>query len=474
MLAQVERFAREVCGLRPDEPVVVAVSGGPDSLCLLDVLHRLGYPLVVAHFHHGLRPEAEQEMAVVEAEARRRGLPFFFKRGDVRAVSGRSLEDAARHLRYTFLFRVARSTQAQAIATGHTLNDQSETLLLHLIHGSGSTGIRGMQPRTLTPWSEHIPLVRPLLQVTRHETVAYCREHGLPTQEDPTNRDPAYTPRNFLRWEVLPRLTYINPRAAEALARAADILAAEDAYLESQLDRWWAQYARGAGEAIRLDRAALLALPLALQRRALRRAGQGRADFAAVERALALARRPGGPPHPWFGGLALWVEREALWIAPQEAPPAADAPQVRRETALAPGETIPLEGEWVLQASEALPADAAQEAWKVRRLTVWEIWLDAERVTWPLRVTTPRPGLRMAPLGMGGHTRKVSDLLGEAGVPWRLRARWPVVISEEDVVWLPGVRLSHTVRVTAATRQVVRLSIQREKGTLNAGRHHLA
>lgn len=466
MLALVERFAREGCGLRPEAPVVVAVSGGPDSLCLLDVLYRLGYPLVVAHFHHGLRPEAEEDLAVVEAEARRRGVPFFVERGDVRAAAralGRSLEDAARQLRYDFLFRIANKMQAQALATGHTLNDQAETILLHLVQGSGSTGLRGMLPRAYTPWSAAIPLVRPLLRVGREATVAYCQRHGLPAREDPTNRDPHYTPRNFLRWEVLPRLRHLNPRVVEALSRAAETLAAEEAYLESQLDRWWTRYARRVGEAMRLDRAALLTLPLALQRRALRRAAQGRADFAAVERALALARQPGGPPHPWTGGLDLWVERQALWVAPQDAPPTADGPQVLQEAALAPGETLPLGGGWVLHASALLPADAVPPLSALRRALPREAWLDAERVTWPLQITTPRPGLRMAPLGLNGHTRKVSDLLSEAGIPWRLRARWPVVISAEGkVVWLSGVRLAHEVRLTTTTRLVVRLSVDRE------------
>ncbi len=460
MLAQVERFAREVCGLRPDKPVVVAVSGGADSLCLLDVLHRLEYPLVVAHFHHGLRPEADREMAVVEGEARRRRLPFVFERGDVRAVARstkRSLEDAARHLRYTFLFRVANNANAQTISTGHTLTDQAETLLLHLTRGSGSTGIRGILPRTFTPWSPHIPLTRPLLRVTREETVAYCRKHGLPFQEDPTNQDPTYTPRNLLRWEILPRLKQLNPRVLEALSRAAETLAAEDAFLESQLDAWWSRYARLMGQAVRLERAALLALPLALRRRALRRAAQGRADFAAVERGLALALRPGGPPHPWIGGLALWVERDALWVAPQEAPPTADGPQVDENRLLNPGEIAHLGNGWLLQASEPQPATKAQ-----RVLSPWEAWLDAERLRWPLQVTTPRPGLRMAPLGMNGHTRKVSDLLSEAGIPWRLRARWPVVWSGEEVVWLPGVRLAHQARITSDTRWVVRLSVEQE------------
>ena len=463
MLTQVERFAREACGLRPEVPVVVAVSGGPDSLCLVDVLHHLGYPLVVAHFHHGLRPEADREMAVVEAEARKRGLPFVAERGDVRAAAqaaGRSLEDAARQLRYAFLFRVANARGAQAVATGHTADDQAETVLLHLVRGSGATGLRGMLPRAFTPWSERIPLVRPLLRVRRRDTVAYCREHGLPAQDDATNRDPNYTPRNFLRWEVLPRLRQINPRAVEALARAAEALAAEDAYLEAQLDAWWTRYARFLGRAVRLERAALLALPLALQRRALRRAAQGRADFAAIERALALARRPTGPPHPWVGGLALWVEPAALWVAPRDAPPTADGPQVPHEATLSPGETLELGAGWALRASPILPTEAAAEAFAALR-DPWQVWLDADRVTWPLRVTTPQPGLRMAPLGLGGHTRKVSDLLSEAGIPWRLRARWPVVRSGDEVVWLPGVRPGHLARLTAATRRMVRLALYR-------------
>ncbi len=462
MLALVERFAREVCGLRPEAPVVVAVSGGGDSLCLLDLLHRLGYTLVVAHYHHGLRPEAEAEMAVVAAEAQRRGLPWVVERGDVRAaarVERRSVEDAARRLRYAFLFRVATEWGAQAVATGHTADDQAETLLLHLVRGAGTTGLRGMLPRTFTPWSPQVPLVRPLLRVRRRETLAYCRQRRLPAQEDPTNRDPTYTPRNRLRWEVLPRLEGLNPRAVEALGRTAEVLAAEDAWLEAQLDAWWSRYAQVQGSAVGLERAALLALPLALQRRAWRRAAQGRADFAAVERARALAQRPGGPPHPWVGGLALWVEPRTLWVAPQEAPPTGGGPQVEAPGSVMPGETLNLGSGWRLTVDLPRPWPPAPAPGAFPR-SPWVAWLDAETLSWPLRVTAPQPGLRLAPLGLQGHTRKVSDLLSEAGVPWRLRARWPVVWSGEQVVWLPGVRVAHGARVTQATRQVVRLAVE--------------
>jgi tRNA(Ile)-lysidine synthetase, N-terminal domain/tRNA(Ile)-lysidine synthetase, C-terminal domain len=464
MLTLVERFAREACGLRPEGGVVVvAVSGGPDSLSLLDVLHRLGYALVVAHYHHGLRPEADAEMAVVEAEARRRGLPFVAERGDVRAMAQaqkRSLEDAARRLRYAFVFRVAKEQGAQAVATGHTADDQAETLLLHLIRGAGAAGLRGMRPRSFTPWSATVPLVRPLLRVRRRDILAYARQRGLPVQHDPTNRDPAYTPRNRLRLEVLPRLAELNPRVVEALTRAAETLAAEDAWLEAQLDAWWHLYARAQGSAWQLDRAALLALPLALQRRALRRAAQGRADFAAVERALALLPRPGGPPHPWIGPLALWVEPDALWVAPRDDPPTGDGPQVDAEIPLAPGDEVTLGPGWRLTVGQPQPWKGASPPQEGSR-SPWVAWLDAEVLSGPLKVAPPREGLCLAPLGMGGHTRKVSDLLSEAGVPWRLRARWPVVWAGATVVWLPGVRVGHPARLTPTTRQVIRLAVEK-------------
>lgn len=474
MLKRVQQATAGPCGLRPDAPVVVGVSGGADSLALLDLLQRLGYPLVVAHYDHALRLGSEAAAQVVAAEARRRGLPFVGERGDVRgyaAAEGLSLEDAARRCRYAFLFRVAREHSAQAVAVAHTADDQAETLLLHLLRGAGSRGLAAMRYRTLTPWDARIPLVRPLLGVRRAETQAYCRAHGLPVQEDPTNRDPAYTPRNRLRLQVIPLLEQVNPRAVEALCRAAELLAEEDAYLQAEAARWWAQHAQAVGGGWRVDRPALLALPLALQRRVLRHFAPPEADFRAIAAALEAAHRPGGGPRTWIAGWRLWVEREALWaMPPGEAPPTHDGPQVSAPLTVQPGQPLALGQGWVLVADLPRPLAACREQ-ALHESDPFTVWLDADTVAWPLILRPARPGERFAPLGLEGHTRLVHDLLAEAGVPWRLRAAWPLLADAHHVLWLPGVRPGHHARITPQTTRVVRLRLYKEEACFGVERN---
>ena len=217
-----ETVFRDQCGLDPNRPVLAGVSGGPDSLCLLDILHTAGYRVIVAHFNHQLRPEADQEADSVSARARSLGLPFASACADVRAYAGAhrlSLEEAARMLRYQFLFASARKYEAQAVAVGHTADDQVETVLMHFLRGAGLAGLKGMEYRTLLPvFDQQIPLVRPLLSLWRADTEAYCREHALQPHYDVSNTDQAFF-RNRLRHALLPELEKYNPRVKESVCR---------------------------------------------------------------------------------------------------------------------------------------------------------------------------------------------------------------------------------------------------------------
>src|SRR3989304_574736 len=167
MLPSMASILRDQCRLDPTRPIVVAVSGGPDSLCLMDILRRAGYRLIVAHFNHKLRENSDIEANTVEQMAGRLGPPPIIESGDVRAYADEkklSIEDAARTLRYRFLFMQARQHAAQAVAVGHTADDQVETVLMHFLRGAGLTGLKGMSYRTiLGQFDKQIPVVRPLL-----------------------------------------------------------------------------------------------------------------------------------------------------------------------------------------------------------------------------------------------------------------------------------------------------------------------
>jgi tRNA(Ile)-lysidine synthase len=271
----------------PGERVVVAVSGGPDSLALLSILREIlpAVPLhlTVAHFDHGWREDSQLDRDFVASMAANWGYEFH----TARAADGTPhTESAARAARYAFLRRTATETNSTAIAMGHTQDDQVETLLLHLLRGSGSRGLGAMRRRDAD-------LARPLLDISRRDIEAYLARLHITPRRDPSNDDPRFT-RNRLRQQVLPAIDAFDPAARELLARTADILSEEDRFLEEEIADLPDDLAR--------DRVAFAKLPPALQRRIVRRLipDAGFLEIEALRRgepAANAAPKPAPPAH---------------------------------------------------------------------------------------------------------------------------------------------------------------------------------
>jgi tRNA(Ile)-lysidine synthase len=312
----------------------------------LDLLHQLSYPLVVAHLDHGLRPESEDEARQVEQVANRLGLPFVMGREDVARFAGDehlSIEEAARLLRYRFLFDQASQFNAQAVAVGHNADDQVETVLMHLLRGSGLAGLKGMAFRSLpTAWSPDIPLVRPLLGFWREEILAYAAERGLQPAQDASNLDRTFY-RNRLRHELIPTLESYQPRLRQLLWRMAPGVGGDEQVLEQLVEQAWTACRAEASEG-RVSFAAgpLRSQPVGIQRRLLRRAiaslrpGLRDVDYQAVERGLeALASTAPRAQSDLVSGLRLFLEGERVWIAAQELHlPGLGWPQVPEQVVL--------------------------------------------------------------------------------------------------------------------------------------------
>ena len=224
MLEKMRRHL-ESTGLIPEGArVLVAYSGGADSTCLLHLLSQLGIDVVAAHLHHGQRPEGDKEMKLCETFADSIGVPFVGGRADVPAIAAErkvGLEEAGREARYTFLAQAADRLDCDFIATGHTRDDHSETVLLHMARGSGLAGLAGIP-------AKRDNVVRPLLPFSRTETKAYCV--GLWTHDDPSNSDESFS-RARIRHRVLPELRHINPEINETIARLSAIVSEEDVFL---------------------------------------------------------------------------------------------------------------------------------------------------------------------------------------------------------------------------------------------------
>ena len=454
--------------------LLLGVSGGPDSLYLLHVLDTLGYTLIAAHVNHGLRPEADAEEHLVERFASQLGVKFISTRVDAHAYAEQhslSIEEAARMVRYQYLFEQARARAASAVVVAHTADDQVETILMHLLRGSGLAGLQGMQVRMLpNPWSQHIPLVRPLLATWRAEIMAYLEQHAILPATDRTNLDTTYF-RNRLRHELLPYLEGYNPRIRANLLRMGQILQADYDFLMQQVEHTWqVNLAKQEPGLLAFHQSTFHQQPVSIQRYLLRKAiahhypSLRDIDFACIERGLQfLAENRVRGQVDLMVGLRLVCEGELFWVVSGQAElPSADFPALGHPGVLnldVPGELCLNDG-WLIRAATVADVPSAIQQ-SVSNLDHFQAWLDAAGLIFPLIIRSRKAGDRLHPLGMAGHSVRVSDLMINQKIPARARRTWPLVCSGDDIVWVPGCRQSEVAQVRLGSQSVIHLSLLR-------------
>ena len=468
-----DKFQRTLlidCQINPAKLLVLGFSGGPDSLALLHALKNLGARVIVAHFDHSLRPESADEADKAGTTAKTYGFPFFSERSDVATYADQqsmSLEEAARELRYAFLFRVAKEQGAQAVAVAHNADDQTETVLMHLLRGAGSRGLRGMSHRLLpNPWSQTIPLVRPLLGIWRDGIEEYCQANRLQPLVDQSNFDTTYF-RNRLRHELLPNLEGVSPGFKRRLNQTADLIGTEVELIHSLGSEAWERCLRQQGaDYIQLDRESFLAEPLALQRVLIHRAaeelrpGLRDLEYKAVESALEMAQQKMSTPQDWTSGLCFLTEGNRLWIADWEAElpvvwPQAPENEIHIE---APG-GIDLSLGWRLELSEdGNSQDATQNS------DPFQAWLDQDRVGEELILRRRQPGDRFQPLGMEKGSQKLADFMINEKLPRRARDAWPLLCKGNEIIWVPGYRLAHPARLRTDSRLALHVQLWQSDG----------
>lgn len=495
VLRQVRRTIENHALLVRSDAVVVGVSGGPDSLCLLHLLLRLreeyDLRLHVAHLHHGARgADADADAEFVAALAAEWGLPVTVERRDVPALAREhrlAFEEAARRVRYAFLARVAGEIGARRIAVAHNADDQAETVLMHFLRGAGPAGLRGMLPSTpitdyrmLKPLREqeagckmqdsHLHLasciiIRPLLDVLRVDIERYCAEQGLQPHFDRSNLDTTYF-RNRLRHELLPLLETYNPNVRARLRHTAAVIAADYDLLAQLRERAWDDTVQDEREAsIVFGRAVWRALPVALQRAVLRRAvyhlrrSLRDVDFVHVEAArLVGVNGETGAQATLPGGLALTVGYETLTVGDEgDVGPPPDGPTLWSDEPLAvqvPGTTALPQSDWVLRVELLAEWDLQQV---VANPDPWMVYLDADALTAPVVLRTRRRGDRFCPRGMEGHSVKLNAFLVNRKLPRAWRDRVPLLAAGGTIVWVCGQRVGEGAAVGAETRRVARV-----------------
>jgi tRNA(Ile)-lysidine synthase len=485
MLESIQSLLRDQCGLSPERPVVVGVSGGPDSLCLMGVLREAGYRVIVAHFNHKLRPDADADANVVEQTAARLNLVSVIESGDVRLYAEQeklSIEEAARNRRYIFLMQQAHRFQAQAVAVGHTADDQVETVLMHFIRGAGLAGLKGMSYRTiLQMFDPEIPIVRPLLDTWREETVVYCASNGFRPRHDPSNASLDFF-RNRLRHLLIPTLESYNPRFREVIWRTSRSLAADHEILSNVLDEVWnACVVQEQADFVAFEAAALARQPVGLQRHLIRRAiervhpGNSDVSYATLERASQFIGAAEDSHHVRMdltGGAYLLREETLIYVASGTMTlPIERWPQMPGESATIPLKVpsqIALSGDWRLNCERWNIASLAMEQARSND-DPFQTWVDAYGIADALELRVRQEGDRFQPLGMDGHEMKISDFFINVKLPQRARDRWPLLCMGDKVIWVPGYRPAHPFRLTEATRQVLYFSMTRDHSAPSAG-----
>jgi len=459
---QVKQFIEKHQLLMRDDRVLVAVSGGPDSVALLrllvDLRQELDLHLEVAHLQHGIRgEEARVDARFVAALADQLGLPFHLKEvsvPEIRTAAGKgNLEALARDERYRFFAELVRARGLHKVATAHTRDDQAETVLMWFLRGSGMKGLGGMAPLYRMKSAGHeLTIVRPLLQVSKAEIVEYLTEKNQTFRTDRTNQDQALL-RNWIRLELLPKICErVDSRLSERFGQQAELMRDEDALLAELARRKLEEVSNANG----LSRDALLAEPIAMQRRLLRlwiEAARGNLrglDFVHIDELLRLIKD--GAPQGRLaipGGWELAREYDVVKLVRRLA-------RIERKcysyeftvgsTLQIPEAGGELRGEVVGPPLAELPADLSEAVF------------DGAGLTEPLIVRNFRNGDYLQPLGMSGH-KKIKDLFIEQKLPLALRATLPLLVLGQEILWVPGYGRSERAKVTLDTVSILRLKL---------------
>ncbi len=454
MLSQVKRTINKYKMLRPGDKVIVGVSGGADSICLLHVLLELkkghGADIIVAHLDHGIRGrEARRDSRFVKRAAVSLGLRFEPGQADVpsfRKESKLSLEEAARKLRYEFFERTRKKYKADKIATAHTLDDQAETVLMRLLRGSGAKGLSGIPPVSSGA------IIRPLIETPRRDIETYLESRGIAWIEDSTNKLKTIQ-RNRIRLDLLPSLAAYNPQIKQTLARTSELMRIEDDFLDREAKKRFGLIFKAAGGELRGDlrkfRRVHQALRLGILRLALESLERGLKNISflhimAADEFLTSSGTASGE---------IELPDESVIAKGHDSFLVTTRPGLEREFSY----LIRSTGKWRFPEFEVDVKKAPAKTLKKEREDV--VYLDAGRVRFPIEVRSFRHGDRFVPLGMKGE-KKLKNFFIDEKIPRFERHRVPVFTTGGRIFWIGGMRIDDRFKVRQKGEEALRLSIR--------------
>jgi tRNA(Ile)-lysidine synthase len=444
--------------LKRGEIVIVAVSGGADSIALLEILEKLSMEyeiqLVVGHLNHGIRCyEADRDEKFVELIAKEKGLPFESKYADIPSLkknTGRSIEDIAREERYQFLLELAGRYKAQKIALGHNLHDQVETVILNLLRGSGPEGLRGM-----LPVRDGI-IIRPLLFSTREEITAFLKKEQLRFVEDKTNEDKSFL-RNRIRHNLIPTLKQYNPNVEINLSNMSNIMRLENECLNAQVANIFARWELPPqNKEVRVKTAHMLEYPEAIQNRIIKRIlhhSSGKNDgFSYVHvnavKALLSEDQPDSTVLSLPFGIKVRKKNGEILFNPAE----------KEKNILFEYDVHFLSSVNIKELGIEIKFDMIMDKTQVDMDAPGVIYMDHDEVKYPLKIRNFRCGDRIQPLGMSG-TKKVKAYFIDKKIPLLQRREVPLLLDQDSIVGIAGLVISDRVKIKEKTKRILRVEI---------------
>jgi tRNA(Ile)-lysidine synthase len=438
--------------IAPGDKVLVAFSGGPDSMALvhlhLELRRKMPIEIILAHFNHKLRAAADLDERFVREVARGFRLPVIVKRRNVKAYArtrGLNLEEAGRKLRYEFLREAAARCGATKIATGHTQSDQAETVLMRILRGSGLRGLGGIHPVV------EAKIIRPLIEIRRKEIEAYCRSRKLPFRADETNRDRRFL-RNKIRLGLIPNLERnYEGRIVARLGRLAEVLREEENYLEGLAQKKCANLIVRRDDRIMLDVRSLAKRPKALARRFVRAfirdiKGDLRAvSFEDVERLLEL-----GDGREIILPKKLHLRREGDFLFLREKP----EPKIGYEYAWDGKSRLIIREIGLSFSGRKIKNAKMNVSLSFDDETI--CLCDAQRLRFPLVVRSRQNGDRYQPLGAPGR-KKLKEIFRAKSIPSAEREQHPVFCSGGDIVWVLGLPVAEKFKITPTTKSIFQI-----------------
>ena len=456
------------------QPVVIAFSGGMDSVCLLNLFTKLEYPLIIAHFNHGIREHADRDEQFARMYAQQLRCDFVSEKANVLGFAKEnhlSVEEAARKKRYDFLYRVARNNGAQCIAVGHHADDQVETLFMHLMRGSGLTGLAGMKEIALIPeFDVEIKIIRPLLSFWRYEIDEYCAKNNLDYVVDETNFSNLYE-RNRIRHEILPFLNEQYSGLNQRLLNLANVLQSEDELIQERLSKIWDSIClQQDSRFIRLNVSELKKQPLGLQRRIIRfvafllRPDLRDLSFKNIENLLNfMNKNKTGEIDLQDHLIALFTNQEIIFGSKSKDWIGLLFPQIFGQFKMEIGKSdyFEISENWLFQIE--LINDLSSI--RIKTENEFTVLLDGEKINEFIVLRGKKDGDKFQPLGLENGSIKLSDFFINEKVVQAARKNWPLVTNPEDrIIWIPGYRPSHEFRVTDSTKNIIKMSVMKKIG----------